>query len=123
MAGTLKDIRTLFVKRTGRYDLVVNTTDWADNGADAYILAGSKMLDRREEHEFSKAKHYEDGAADTWHCDCGDDADNDDNDDQLDKREALISTDAVAVPHDTGSTLPSRASASVGSGLCLPGLE
>jgi len=67
MAGTLKDIRTLFVKRTGRYDLVVDTTDWADNGADAYILAGSRMLDRRETHEFSKAKHYEDGAADTWY--------------------------------------------------------
>lgn len=67
MAGTLVDIRTLFVKRTGRYDLVVDTTDWADNGADAYIVAGSRMLDRREEHEFSKAKHYEDAAADTWY--------------------------------------------------------
>lgn len=67
MAGTLKDIRTLFAKRTGRYDLVVNTTDWADNGADAYIQAGSKMLDRRGETEFSKAKHYEDAAADTWY--------------------------------------------------------
>jgi len=67
MAGTLKDIRTLFVKRTGRYDLVVDTTDWADNGADAYILAGSRMLDRRETHEFSKAKHYEDATTDTWY--------------------------------------------------------
>lgn len=67
MAGTLKDIRTLFAKRSGRYDLVVNTTDWADNGADAYIQAGSKMLDRRGETEFSKAKHYEDAAADTWY--------------------------------------------------------
>ena len=67
MAGTLKDIRTLFVKRTGRYDLVVDTTDWVDDGADAYIVAGSKMLDRRQETEFSKAKHYEDAAADTWY--------------------------------------------------------
>jgi len=67
MAGTLLDMRTLFVKRSGRYDLVVDTTDWADNGADAYIVAGSRMLDRRETHEFSKAKHYEDAAADTWY--------------------------------------------------------
>ena len=67
MAGTLKDIRADFVKRSGRYDLVADSTNWADNGADAYVLAGSRMLDRREQHEFSRAKHYEDAAIDTWY--------------------------------------------------------
>ena len=67
MAGTLKDIRTDFVKRTGRYDLVDDPVTWADNGADSYIQAGSRFLDRRETHEFSKAKHYEDGAVDEWY--------------------------------------------------------
>jgi hypothetical protein len=42
----LKEIRTQFVKISGRYDLVVDITDWADNGANYYIQAGQDMLER-----------------------------------------------------------------------------
>lgn len=42
----LKEIRTWFVQDSGRYDLVVDTTNWADNGADKYINAGQRWLDR-----------------------------------------------------------------------------
>lgn len=40
-------LRELFVKQTGRYDLVVDTTNWVDNGADIYINQGQKWLDRQ----------------------------------------------------------------------------
>jgi len=63
----LKEIRTQFVKESGRYDLVMDTTDWADNGADFYIQRGSRFLDRKVTTGFSKAKHYEDAAVDTWY--------------------------------------------------------
>jgi len=42
----LKELRTQFVKRNGRYDLVVDSTDWVDNGADFYINAGQRYIDR-----------------------------------------------------------------------------
>lgn len=41
----LKEIRTAFVKKNGRYDLVVDTTDYVDNGANFYIQAGQRLLD------------------------------------------------------------------------------
>jgi hypothetical protein len=65
--STLVEIREQFVKISGRYDLVVDTTDWADNGADFYIQAGSRHLDRQFTTPFSKAKHYEDASADAWY--------------------------------------------------------
>jgi len=65
---TLVEIREAFVRRTGRYDLVVDTTDWADNGADFYIQAGSRMLDRLEEHEKSKAKTFVTLAVGDWYA-------------------------------------------------------
>jgi len=55
---TLVEIREQFVKRNGRYDLVVDATDWADAGADFFIQAGSRYLDRLEEHDHSEAKKY-----------------------------------------------------------------
>ena len=42
----LVEIRETVVKISGRYDLVVDTTNWADNGMDFYINAGQNMLDR-----------------------------------------------------------------------------
>ena len=65
--STLVEIREQFVKLNGRFDLVVDTTDYADNGADFYIQAGSRYLDRQFVTPFSKAKHYESAAADTWY--------------------------------------------------------
>jgi len=42
----LLQIRTKLVQLSGRYDLVVNTTAYADNGANYYINAGQKFLER-----------------------------------------------------------------------------
>ena len=42
----LVGIRELFVSLSGRLDLVLDTTDYADNGADYYIKAGQRELDR-----------------------------------------------------------------------------
>jgi len=44
----LLQIRTQFIKENGRYDLVVDTTNYADNGADYYIQAGQRFLDNRQ---------------------------------------------------------------------------
>lgn len=44
---TLLEIRTQAVNQSGRYDLVVNTTTYADNGMDFHILAGQKWLNRK----------------------------------------------------------------------------
>lgn len=43
---SLLEVRTQFAKQTGRYDLVVSSTTFTDNGADFYIKAGQRMLDR-----------------------------------------------------------------------------
>jgi len=51
----LKEIRKKFVELSGRYDLVVDTTDYEDAGADFYIREGSKFLDRRAEITESEA--------------------------------------------------------------------
>lgn len=40
----LLELRQEFVKKSGRYDLVTNTTTWPDNGANFYINAGQRML-------------------------------------------------------------------------------
>lgn len=42
---TLLEIRTQFVDLSGRYDLVVNTSTYADNGANFFIKAGQRYLD------------------------------------------------------------------------------
>lgn len=42
----LLDIRKWFVRESGRYDLVLDDVLWEDSGADAYINAGQRMLDR-----------------------------------------------------------------------------
>lgn len=42
----LLDIRKKFIEFTGRYDLVVDDDEWADNGADFFIRSGQKWLDR-----------------------------------------------------------------------------
>ena len=45
MSLTLVGLRQKIVEQNGRYDLVVDSTDWADNGLDHYINAGLKYLD------------------------------------------------------------------------------
>jgi len=52
-----KDIRKKFVELSGRYDLV--NPDWSDNGADFFINAGQKILDRMQDTGKSKAKNVQ----------------------------------------------------------------
>lgn len=42
----LLDVRKQFILFSGRYDLIVDQIDYADNGADAFIRAGQRWLDR-----------------------------------------------------------------------------
>lgn len=42
----LVSIRQKFCEISGRYDLVVDVTDWADNGADYFIQQGQDMIER-----------------------------------------------------------------------------
>lgn len=43
----LLDIRRLFVEHSGRYDLIEDVEDYADNGADFFIRAGQRVLDNK----------------------------------------------------------------------------
>lgn len=43
---TLKEIRTWFIQISGRYDLVEDAVDFVDKGANVYIKAGQRYLDR-----------------------------------------------------------------------------
>jgi hypothetical protein len=54
---TLKEIRALFTTRSGRFDLI--TEEGLDNGADFFIQAGCRTLDRMIQHVKSVATHYE----------------------------------------------------------------
>ena len=53
---TLLEIRTKFIQMTGRYDLVVNTTDYVDIGANFFIQAGQRFLDSRMDIEKARAR-------------------------------------------------------------------
>lgn len=64
---SLLEVRKQFVKLSGRYDLVVDDTDWADNGADFYINAGQLWLDRLETFKKSYARVFETVAAGDWY--------------------------------------------------------
>lgn len=54
----LLDIRQKFVETSGRYDLVVDTTSWADSGADWFIKAGQRYLDRMLETGNARARYF-----------------------------------------------------------------
>jgi len=59
----LLDIRTEFVKRMGRFDLVVDTTNYADNGANEYIQAAQRQLDSEVPGPKSLSTYVKDIAA------------------------------------------------------------
>lgn len=48
---SLLEVRTQFIKLSGRFDLVVDATDFADNGADWYINRGQRLLDNMQDHQ------------------------------------------------------------------------
>ena len=54
----LLEIRKKFVAFSGRYDLIVDTVTWADNGADYYINNGMQMLGKLCNGYSEKAKLY-----------------------------------------------------------------
>jgi hypothetical protein len=56
---TLLQIRTWFVQESGRYDLVVDTSAYLDNGADKYLKAGQRMLDRMQQTRFSTGRNFQ----------------------------------------------------------------
>lgn len=63
----LLQIRTKFIELSGRYDLVVDTTDYVDNGANFYITAGQEFLDRRSNVWKKKSWIFESIAAGVWY--------------------------------------------------------
>jgi len=44
---SLRDVREWFVKESGRYDLLYDVATFGDGGADRYINAGARWLDRQ----------------------------------------------------------------------------
>jgi len=52
----LLQLRTKAVQLSGRYDLVVDSTDWDDNGMDFYINSGVRMLERLAALHETKAR-------------------------------------------------------------------
>ncbi len=42
----LLEVRKMFVKLSGRYDLVIDTTDWVDDGANFFLQAGQNMIEK-----------------------------------------------------------------------------
>lgn len=54
----LLDIRKKFVQLSGRYDMVVDTTDWANDGADFYIQVGQKLIEKMVEVPLNVASMY-----------------------------------------------------------------
>ena len=55
----LKEVREKFIDISGRIDLVVDTEDYADAGADYFLLAGLRELDQdRLSHYHATARKY-----------------------------------------------------------------
>lgn len=54
----LLQIRTDFVQKNGRIDLVVDETDYADNGANFFIQAGQRLLDSILPHRKSMGRYH-----------------------------------------------------------------
>ena len=42
----LLEVRKMFVKLSGRYDLVIDTTDWVDDGANFFLQAGQNVIEK-----------------------------------------------------------------------------
>ena len=55
---SLLEIRQKFVVSYGRYDLVTDETSWVDNGADWFIRAGQRYLDRLIETGDARARYF-----------------------------------------------------------------
>jgi len=67
---TLVLTRKHFVEDSGRFDLVVDYEggDYSDNGADRFITAGQRWLDRRTTHLRSHARYYKNLSLGDWYA-------------------------------------------------------
>jgi hypothetical protein len=63
----LLEIRTWFAKESGRYDLVVDATSYLDNGANNYINAGVRMLDRMQTTQFTMGHNWQQALVGIYH--------------------------------------------------------
>jgi hypothetical protein len=54
----LLEVRQWFVKESGKYSLVTDTTSWLDNGANVYLNAAQRMLDRLQTTKQSLGMNY-----------------------------------------------------------------
>ena len=64
---TLLSVRQRFVDLSGRYDLVIDSINWANNGADFFIQAGQRWLDRSGIIPKSDSKYYKALAEGAWY--------------------------------------------------------
>jgi hypothetical protein len=64
----LLEIRTQFIKISGRYDLISSVEDYTNNGADFYIQSGQDMLDRMANFRHSPKKVFKTLAVDGWYA-------------------------------------------------------
>lgn len=65
--ATLKETRTQFIKLCGRHDLVVDLVDYVDNGADWFIQAGQRMLDKLASFPKDLGRYFETVSAGTYY--------------------------------------------------------
>ena len=56
---TLLAVRQWFIRESGRYDLIVDDTTWEDNGANAYINAAQRALDRMQHTTFGEGHNWQ----------------------------------------------------------------
>lgn len=63
----LLEVRTKFIELSGRYDLVENTSSYADNGANFFINRGMRFLDRKFTAPQASARVFTTLAANAWH--------------------------------------------------------
>ena len=64
---TLLATRQHLVELSGRYDLVIDNLNWANNGADFFIQSGQRWLDRTATISKSTAKYYKTLAIGAWY--------------------------------------------------------
>lgn len=63
----LLEVRRQFVRISGRYDLVIDQTAWADNGANFYIQAGQNFLDRFRDAPKAYSSVFRELAVGEWY--------------------------------------------------------
>lgn len=63
----LLDVRKQFITFSGRYDLIVDRTTYANKGADFYIQSGQQYLDRLSDLFKSESRFYSSIPAGSWY--------------------------------------------------------